>query len=391
MHTTVDAILFMLIDDERLALRLLEKELRSIADMMGKPIEILTLQSPELVVQEVGKSRPDVVFLDIHMPGISGLQIAELLQEKYPSVMLVFMTAHDAYALEAFELNAIDYVLKPLVRDRLEKTFKRILDRGQARKEDVPATEDPINHVIMCAGTLLVRSGGAAAELPKWRTAKAQELFAYLLMRREATVHKSTLLELFFPELDKKSAMTRLYTTIYQIRQCIQSMNLAIAIQNVSMQEGYILHIGEGVTVETESWERELQVAANRQPVDYDRIGELLRDYDGEFLRDHDYDWAESERVRLGALWMSHARRLAARREEQRREEEALMLYARLQEKDPYHEADALSLLKLYDLLGQFDKIVTYGARLEQLFREELDMPLPPSISVWLETWRSRL
>jgi two-component SAPR family response regulator len=351
----------------------------------------MTLQSPERVVQEVGNSRPDVVFLDIHMPEISGLQIAELLQEKYPSVMLVFMTAHDAYALEAFELNAIDYVLKPLVRDRLEKTFKRILDRGQSRKEDAPATEDPLNHVIMCAGTLLVRSGEAAAELPKWRTAKAQELFAYLLMRREATVHKSTLMELFFPELDKKSAMTRLYTTIYQIRQCIQSMNLAIAIQNVSMQEGYILHIGEGVTVETEAWERELQVAANRQPVDYDRIGELLRQYDGEFLRDHEYDWAESERVRLGALWMSHARRLAARREEQRREEEALMLYARLQEKDPYHEADALSLLKLYDLLGQFDKVVTYGARLEQMFREELDMPLPPSISDWLETWRSRL
>jgi two-component SAPR family response regulator len=334
--------------------------------------------------------RPDVVFLDIHMPEVSGLQIAELLQEKYPSIMLVFMTAHDAYALEAFELNAIDYVLKPLVRDRLEKTFKRILERGQSRKKEAPSIEGPLSHVILCAGTLLVRSGGAAAELPKWRTAKAQELFAYLLMRREATVHKSTLLELFFPELDKKSAMTRLYTTIYQIRQCMQSMNLEIGIQNVSMQEGYILHIGDNVTIDTESWERELLVAANRQPVDYDRIGELLHEYDGEFLRDHDYDWAESERLRLGVLWMSHARKLAARREEQRRDEEALKLYARLQEKDPYHEGDALSLLKLYDRLGQSDKVVTYGAVLETLFREELDMPLPSPISAWLEVWRSR-
>lgn len=390
MHTTIDPIKFMLIDDERLALMLMEKELRLIADKLGETVEISMLQLSERALQEVGRERPDVVFLDIHMPEVSGLQIAELLQEEYPSIMLVFMTAHDNYALEAFELNAIDYVLKPLVRDRLEKTFKRIVARMRSRLNDEPLVSGPINHIVMCAGTLLVRSGGAAPELPKWRTAKAQELFAYLLMRRETMVHKSTLLEQFFPELDKKSAMTRLYTTIYQIRQCLQSMDLDIAIRNVSMQEGYILHIGDTVTIDTELWERELLAEAERDPADDDRIGELLGEYDGGFLSDHDYDWAESERMRLGVLWMSHARRLAAMWEEQRRDEEALKLYARLQEKDPYHEGDALAILKLYDRLGQYDKVVAYAEGLERLFQEELDMPLPASIAAWREGWRSR-
>lgn len=391
MQTTIDTIKFMLIDDERLALMLMEKELRLIAGKLGEAVDITTLQSPERALDTVQREQPHVVFLDIHMPEISGLQIAELLQEKYPSIMLVFMTAHDNYALEAFELNAIDYVLKPLVRERLEKTVKRIVARRQSLVNVEPIQRELLSHVIMCAGTLLIRSGSAAPELPKWRTAKAQELFAYLLMRRETTVHKSTLLELFFPELDKKSAMTRLYTTIYQIRQCMQSMDLDIAIQNVSMQEGYILHVGDTVTIETESWERELLAAAELEPADYNRIGELLNEYDGGFLCDHDYDWAESERMRLSALWMSHARRLATIREGQQCDEEALKLYAQLQDKDPYHEGDSLAILKLYDRLGQFDKVVTYAANLEELYQEELDMPLPSSIAAWREAWRSRL
>lgn len=390
MENTFETIRFLLIDDERLALILLEKELRTAADTFGENIEVGTLQEPEFAAREVGALRPDVVFLDIHMPEVSGLQIAEMLQEKHPDVMIVFMTAHDIYALEAFELNAIDYVLKPLVRDRLEKTFKRIVDRRRTRVMDVRKTIDDGRKMIMCSRTLLVRSGDAAPELPKWRTTKAQELFAYLLLRRGETVHKSTILELFFPEMDVKSAMTRLYTTIYQIRQCVQSLELDITIQNVSMQEGYILRVGDRVTIETEVWEKELLAAAVQNPPRYERIGELLAGYDGGYLRDHDYVWAEHEQMRLSKLWADHARELALRTEELGHYDEALKLYVRMQELDPYQEAEGLAVLRLYDRMGQYDKVIAYSIHLEKLFKDELGLPLPPTIAAWRDDWRAR-
>lgn len=375
----------LLVDDERLALILLEKELRSVAEKSGVPVEIVALQSPGSVMAEAEKWRPDVVFLDIHMPEISGLQIAEMLQERRPEIMVVFMTAFDSYALEAFELSAIDYVLKPLVRDRLEKTFKRIVARREVPDIEELPVQDTKSHVILCSGTLLVQSGIGEPELPKWRTAKAQELFAYLLLRRGATVHKSTILELLFPELGMKPAMARLYTAIYQIRQCMALMGLDITIQNISMQEAYILRVGENVTIENERWEQELLVAAEQEPPLYNRIEELLADYDGGYLRDHDYVWAEGEQARLSGLWMSHARKLAAYLETQGREDEALKLYVRLQEMDPYQESDGLAILKLYERLGQYDKIIGYTTQLENLFMEELGLPLPPSIAAWRE------
>jgi two-component system LytT family response regulator len=72
--------------------------------------------------------KPDAVFLDIQMPGLSGLEVAAQL-ESDTAPLLVFVTAYDEHAIRAFDLNAVDYLLKPYDRDRLEKTLHRLRDR----------------------------------------------------------------------------------------------------------------------------------------------------------------------------------------------------------------------------------------------------------------------
>jgi len=76
----------------------------------------------------IASSSPDVVFLDIQMPGLSGLEVAAQLDPDC-APLLVFVTAFDAYAIKAFELNAVDYLLKPYDKDRLRKTLARIRSR----------------------------------------------------------------------------------------------------------------------------------------------------------------------------------------------------------------------------------------------------------------------
>jgi two-component system LytT family response regulator len=83
----------------------------------------------------IEKLRPDAVFLDIQMPGLSGLEVAAQL-EPAQAPLLVFVTAFDEHAIKAFELNAIDYLLKPYDKDRLRKTLDRL--RGRRGQEDAP-------------------------------------------------------------------------------------------------------------------------------------------------------------------------------------------------------------------------------------------------------------
>jgi DNA-binding LytR/AlgR family response regulator len=75
--------------------------------------------------------QPDAAFLDIHMPDLSGLEVARQLARSDRAPIVVFVTAYDRYAVEAFEVAALDYVLKPVKRERLAETVQRVVDEVQ--------------------------------------------------------------------------------------------------------------------------------------------------------------------------------------------------------------------------------------------------------------------
>jgi len=92
----------------------------------------------EAAVQQALAQQPDVMFLDIRMPGMTGLEAAQALAEDWPDEgrpfpLLVFVTAYDQYAVQAFERSAIDYVLKPVQPDRLTQTCTRLKAALQQR------------------------------------------------------------------------------------------------------------------------------------------------------------------------------------------------------------------------------------------------------------------
>ncbi len=112
----------LIADDEPRARQFLEKLLGEQADLeiVGAArggVEALTL---------CHRLKPDVVFLDIHMPDLSGLEVARQLVRAGPP-LVVFVTAYDKYAVEAFEVAALDYLLKPIRRERLAETVRRVV------------------------------------------------------------------------------------------------------------------------------------------------------------------------------------------------------------------------------------------------------------------------
>lgn len=98
-------------------------------------------------LEEIVAHQPDVVFLDIRMPGLSGIEIAEAMKQESPATQIVFVTAYDQYAIDAFEKGAVDYLLKPITYDRLQSTIKRLKDRSFGQAKDNVAVTTLLNQL----------------------------------------------------------------------------------------------------------------------------------------------------------------------------------------------------------------------------------------------------
>ena len=110
--------------------------------------------------------RPDVVFLDIQMPGMTGLEAAQALSEDWPDggplPLIVFVTAYDQYALQAFERAAVDYVLKPVLPERLAQTCARVQSALQQRRDRHDAPAQALEATLAQLRGLLTSNAGAA-------------------------------------------------------------------------------------------------------------------------------------------------------------------------------------------------------------------------------------
>lgn len=372
----------ILVDDERLALMQLRKMLTEITG-----VEVLdSFMDPSQAIQMVGELQPDVAFLDMHMPEIYGLKTAEMMQEVCPHIEIVFITAHDEYAIQAFELNALDYVLKPLRRERLVRTVQRLQQNVNSRKKDVEEAAEA-STLIRCFQTLQIEVPGLGAEAYKWRTSKAEELFAYLLHHRGQLVRKGVLLELLWPSFDLKKATTHLYTTIYQVRQDLKRMDAAIEIRSVSMKDSYILDAAN-VRIDVEEWERDLARldSVNAHNVhDHQRLMNL---YAGDYLADFDYLWAENERQRLRTIWLQHAQLLGDFYAEHDMLSEAIHVYHQVQQQYPYYEDSYFSLMRLYERLEERAAVEEQYNRLSIILEEEMDTVPDGKIQMWYQQWR---
>ena len=79
-------------------------------------------------LKKIEKENPDLVFLDIEMPGLNGIEVAKRLAANPNPPKIIFATAYDTYAVSAFEVNAVDYVLKPFDPERIKKSLKKVLE-----------------------------------------------------------------------------------------------------------------------------------------------------------------------------------------------------------------------------------------------------------------------
>ncbi|AEG60979.1 response regulator [Desulforamulus ruminis] len=344
------------VDDEILALHLLENLLQEI----GGVNLIGTFTDATRALATIAEEKPDIVFLDVEMPNQNGLSMAERLTALNDETSIVFVTAYEHYALQAFDVRAADYILKPIEKDRLAKTIRHFLKWNG--KVSTPYIEKRCFQAQFLGNFSLRDPRG---DLIKWRTKKVKELCAYLLHHRQP-VHRSQIIDDLWPAVAPDKGSNLLHSTVYQLRKTLKSLNC----------ENPILYAGEFYTLclEAESDVHEIEkILTGLSPANEQAILNLLQHANKDYLEQEDWPWSLGAREKLreaykhcleGYVFSTPATcsKKGARRES----------LEKLIHMEPFEERYIQELIRHHLALGNKRKALETYRQLEKLLAEEL-------------------
>ena len=142
----------LIIDDERLA----REELKSLLKPFDEIDIIGEAKNGEEGIQIIKDLKPDLIFLDISMPGMTGFEMIKHLEE-IPKV--IFVTAYDEFALKAFEINALDYILKPVDPNRLQEAIKKLNQKEDDFSSNIEGNLSRKDRQLTLSDSVFIKDG----------------------------------------------------------------------------------------------------------------------------------------------------------------------------------------------------------------------------------------
>ena len=364
----------ILIDDEEFALLEMEFLLKEYphVNILGKftnPIEAL---------DKIELMKPHCVFIDINMPQLGGLDVTKKIQKSMAEIDVVFVTAYEQYAVEAFKVEAMDYLLKPVSKERLDQTVERLL-RGKGLNRQMGGNMLELR----CMGSLQVGWRGRAPI--KWRTEKEKELFAFLLNKKDMEVSRDRIIDELWGEEGVDRAVRLLHNSIYYIKKTLAEYG--VKEEQISLSKRYCLKLGE-------IWyDRGLIEDKIKNPNSLQTIAELegmLDLFKGGYLQFEGWTWAEQDREFLRRYELDILAKLA------KKYIEAGMLYkAEIALKNafcnnPFEEYITYMLMELYKKNGEIAKATKHYLEYQKILKDELGIRPQESIIKIYESIRER-
>lgn len=352
----------IVVDDEPLALQHMEMKLVE----TGNIDVVKTFSNPLFVLEEMKNLDFQVAFLDIEMPGLSGLDLAEQIQEWNPSIHIVFVTAYRDYAIQAFELHSIDYVLKPILKDRIEKTISRLKDHILLTSI-LPSQKHKIasSLKIECFHEFIVYYEN---EPIKWKTAKVKELFAFFIANYNSYIHRDRIIDTLWPEADYQKAKIQLHTSVSHLRKTLDSLGYSNAIP--FSNQSYSLQLNE---FQCDALDLEQLLDNEITGIDQSNIQiieQMIQQYRGDFLEVDGYSWSVTKAqlfrqsiLQLLQLLIDHYSNDPNKKQ---------FYLQRICELNPYSEENVRQLMQHYINIGNRAEALSVYHNFKALLMEDL-------------------
>lgn len=270
----------IIVEDERPSADKMEKLLNDsgIVEITGK------FTDPVEALEFIKKVKIDAAFLDIEMPELDGFQLANHILDLQSWSAVVFVTAYNEYAVEAFRLNALDYLMKPVDKDRLQETLDRIIQEKDLKL-------NPSQMKVRCFGRFKVIIGSGEV---KFRTGKAEELLAYLIDSRGREVSRNEIMDRLWPDYDGDRAVAHFNTTLHYVRKALLRNGIKAPIEH--LRGSYRLDAGS-IDCDGHRFLARVSAADKINDITISEYEEIAALYTGDYLGDNEFQWAERNRM----------------------------------------------------------------------------------------------
>ncbi|WP_421946803.1 LytR/AlgR family response regulator transcription factor [Phaeodactylibacter xiamenensis] len=228
----------VLVDDEPAGRKLIQQYLKAYPELVlvGKANNGVD------AIKVINEFQPDLLFLDVQMPGMNGFEVLTHLEE-IPQI--IFSTAYDQYALKAFEVHAVDYLLKPYTKERFHEAVQRVL-QSESQTEAGRLTESLLEEKQTYPERILVQSGRRLINLAVQRIIRVEADGDYSrLITGEQTYLSNYGIGKIEDRLDPKVFLRVHRSSIINIRY-VESVNKYASSYDVKMQNGDVVRVSRG-------------------------------------------------------------------------------------------------------------------------------------------------
>lgn len=352
----------LIVDDEPAMLLAMK---RMLSKMEG--VELVgSLRNAAEALDFVQDGNVDLAFLDIKIGADSGLELAQSLRSLCADVDIVFTTSHTEFAMHAYDVYPLDYMVKPISPKRLAQTIARAAIRHHAISEDAGGHAP---NRLTVRGLGCFEASSKQAGTVKWISKKSMEVFAYLLVNRGRSTAKTRILDDIFPEMPLKNAEAYLNTAVYQLRKALSLHGFKELV--LSTQEQYRVDLDQ-VDVDFIQYEQAIEELSDIDAANEETALGLEQQFAGGLFEDKSYMWATVERERLAIMYESLAKRLTKWLLARKRYREAVQIARRLVSRNEFDEESSLLLMTIYGAMGDRQSMHHYYEHYTQLLLQEL-------------------
>src|SRR5699024_4503798 len=370
----------ILIDEDVFTLDCLVEKLHQLCS-----VEVIGVDTDPLIGKEVVKTTDvDLVFLAMDMSKLDGVELAEQIKQVHPNLPIVLLADNSEHAVKAFEMNVFDYIVKPVDRERLQLTIKRM---NQSESIKLTSKQTMYLQLNLFGELSFIKYGENKNETIRlnWRTKKAEQLFVFLLHLRDRLVEKEEIIETLWQDVERKRAYEQMYVAVSHIRKALNPLKEHMTIK--SRSDYYVLAL-ENIRIDMDQFDELFSSNLSLSAESIAQYEAALLSNEGLLLKDYDYIWLEGVRQKYEFKWLQIAGCVMEYYEAHAKPYKGINLATLVCERFPFEEIGYLYLMKYNASIGRNVMVEKLYEELRSMVWEELQTYPSHQVIDWYRNWK---